>query len=388
MTEYKISTKWFMTGFISCSLYFIYYLNLNYDHILINISKIIILVIPFVIVKNKSLILFLEIKYLVLLYIYMFVSFIFGVLLEQGEFKDYFFLNTFLSLSYLLFTSGRSVLIRDSLFYGIVVALFIGGVIDVFAYYYDFSIWDEKSFVGGLGNPSSFGLFCNISIAWLLFSNYSIIKIDFKLRFLFVFFLSLFSVFSFSLFALLNLVIIYLGYFYFSSFKVRLNMISISVFVFLFLYLMLDVISINLDDLLRFIEHKIMGVGNFLGLVDYKVNAGSVSVRIHIHEQAAFYFNKYWLSMIFGHPNKISYFINDSQFLTYSLSFGFPVLILFLILNFWFIYLALLSKEKFYLLFFISFLLIFLTNRILDYFPVALIYFTVISSMISENNKG
>jgi hypothetical protein len=131
-----------------------------------------------------------------------------------------------------------------------------------------------------------------------------------------------------------------------------------------------------------------MGFANFLGLVEYEVNAASVSVRLGVHERAIYLFNEQWLSMFLGHPYFISYDKNDSQFLTYALSFGIPLVILFLLFNLRLLYVSFRMREKFYFIFFASFLLIFATNRILDYFPISLVYFLMVAALFNSNKYG
>ena len=48
-----------------------------------------------------------------------------------------------------------------------VLVLQIG--LDIFIRLNGYSLWENKSFVGGLGNPSSFGMLCNIALSYVLF---------------------------------------------------------------------------------------------------------------------------------------------------------------------------------------------------------------------------
>lgn len=385
MIKEQISYRWFGLGFLSCSIYIIFYLNIPNRNIIINLLKAIIFVMPFcymILLKVKKPPQ--EVMILFILYMFMLISFLTGVILEKGVFRDIFFANTIFCIGY-LFTNCQSFsVMRDSLFLGIILSLILGGILDLNAYIGGYSIWEEMSFVGGLGNPSSYGLLCNLSIAWLLFSNFSINRISITPKFSLVILLSFLSIMSFSLFATFNLILVFMFFISQSPFRVTAKVFLIFILLVAVIFLMTEISLPDVQPIFQFLLHKLMGFADFLGFVDYETDAASVSVRLGVHERAAYIFNDQWVSMLLGHPYFISYDKNDSQILTYALSFGIPLMIIFMLLNLRFLYLAFHMREKFYFVFFTSFFLIFATNRILDYFPIALIYFLMVVAMTNS----
>jgi hypothetical protein len=96
------------------------------------------------------------------------------------------------------------------------------------------------------------------------------------------------------------------------------------------------------------------------------------------------------LSLIFGHLQGLPYWPMDSQFLTYLGSFGAPFLILFLSLHLYWTIRAWRKRNNdngFAVVSFFVFGFIFAINRILDYFPVAIIYFILVSNALKECPK-
>lgn len=84
------------------------------------------------------------------------------------------------------------------------------------------------------------------------------------------------------------------------------------------------------------------------------------------------------LSLVFGHPAFIPMYNGDGLWTSYLVSFGFPVVLLFLAANMFVFYRGIVSKSPDLL--FSSWIVaismvFFVTNRILDYWPSALLYF-------------
>lgn len=390
MINKEISYFWLGIGFLSCSLYFLFYLDIPHGNLIINILKSFFFIIPlfyliFFKVKKPST----EVIILSVLYIFMFFSFLIGVILEGGLFRDIFFANTIFCIGYLFIHYKSFSVITDSLFLGIILSLIIGGIIDYNAYSGGYSIWNEKYFVGGLGNPSSFGLLCNLSIAWLMFSRFSVHRIPNFPKLLVVFILSLLSIMSFSVFSILNLLMIFMLFIFLSPFVLKIKASITFIFLVSILILSANFSLLDAKQILFLLSHKIMSLGDFLGLVNYDMEEStSVIGRVAIHERALDLFNKNWISIFLGHPDFISYDKNDSQLLTYALSFGIPLMIAFMLLNIRLLFLTFCMREKFNFVFFASFFLIFFTNRILDYFPIALIYFVMVASVTNKNKKS
>lgn len=384
-TNNELNYWWIIAGFLSCSIYMFFYLSRDLHNIFLPIMKILVFAIPWILILKLRKSYFHKAKFALLaLYTMMLFSFFFGVLYSGGIIKDLFFFNTFFSIGYLLLDVRKIENFLNSLLAGVTLSLLIGGCWDVYAWIGGFSLWDEKSFVGGVGNPSSFGFLCNICICWLLGSKQQREKLGSVISIIIVASLSALSLMSFSMFSLLNLIMILSFFLFTSSFGKAMKIMLSLLIVIASIMVSLDFDISIFTQLISFVLHKLMGVGDFLGLIDYGVTASSVDVRVGIHQRAIHLFENDWLSMILGHPDKIVYDPNDSQYLTYALSFGIPLTLCFIFLNLYFLYLSVIINKKFYIMLFLSFLLIFTTNRILDYFPIAIIYFSAISALTNE----
>ena len=384
MNDHKISLGWCLFSILACSLYLIFYLDISNKNLLINAFKFLIFLVPLIVISSKRKKPSKDILHFSILYLIMSISYLVGLILEGGIVSDIFFFNTILSIGFLYVGATQKMSIRDSMFLGLVIGLILGDIFDFFANIGNFTIWQEKSYVGGVGNPSSFGFLCNMAIAWLLFCDFPKQKINRFFNTFLIIILTTFSIMSFSMFAVVNLIIVFIAAIFFYP---KAKVLKWTMFAAGFAFILVLTTDLSIDvvqSTLRFLSHKLMSFGNYLGMVDYADTSASVSVRVGIHEQAAILFNSQWLSILLGHPEFISYHKNDSQVLTYALSFGIPLMLIFMAFNLRFLYMAFYLKNTHYIVVFSSFLMIFFSNRILDYFPIAIFYFILISALNNE----
>lgn len=309
---------------------------------------------------------------LIILYVASATSFLLSIGIS-GESNDILFFNTLLQLPVLIALSATTRKInyaRWLRFIGVVLVLQV--IVDAMIWFTGASLWLSEAFIGGVGNPSSFGFLCSLLVAFFLFHP----KAG-SMRWIFVLILAVGVVMSKSLFAVTALVIIYIAWMAFNWRRIILNILAISVVGFAALLYHTDFSQ------MAFIEHKLKAVGALIGLMDYDVDSSaSVSLRVAIHEQTLTAIAQDPLRLIYGHLEGKQYWPMDSQFLTYLGSFGVIILTGFLVLHFIWLRYSISNRNingifNFFAL--LIFGLIFLTNRILDYFPIAIIYFILIS---------
>jgi hypothetical protein len=97
------------------------------------------------------------------------------------------------------------------------------------------------------------------------------------------------------------------------------------------------------------------------------------------------------LAIIFGHPNFLPFYSGDGFYVALLVTLGLPAMLLFIISNLIALYRGLregtpLSNFAAYALF--SLMLLFATNRILDYWPVGLVYMVVIAYLLRDRTAS
>ena len=231
----------------------------------------------------------------------------------------------------------------------------------------DYHLWENEAFIGGLGNPSSFGIvsifFVFIALQerkylWAIIGIYSLIMTKAMMPFL-----------VFILVAFLSAKYLYKG--------ALILIASVSIPVFLTF----------LEEYSKHLYLKLMGLIQFLS-DGQAVNLASISVRLEFLESVSRQF-KEPLWVFFGGVDGVNYNYGDSQFVTYLTSFGvilFAVFVLYILLiligiKFWKIRGR---SAEFYFL--ISLLFLLITNRVLDYWPICLFFFPAINTVIDENS--
>lgn len=292
------------------------------------------------------------------------IFFLKGILLG---FDDGMFLNTFLCLiPFLVLRLRRG---RETVVFFFECCLFIlifQIFLDQIIYWAGSSLWENQAFVGGVGNPSSFGLLCNLLLCYVLFER----RATFSSA-LFAFVLAYGVCRSNSLLALISLVLV-LGFYFFerrswSRFAYVLAVFSFSVY-------------------LGGQAHLFYKIDSLAGLaLEGDVGgSASVSTRLHIHYEFLDNLLSNPLDALFyGFTNK-AYMAYDSQFLTYFSSFGLLFSLLFF-LSFFLVLLRCLFGGVDYFVFvaLLIFSLTFLPNRILDYYPIP-IFFALLVVLASE----
>ena len=270
-------------------------------------------------------------------------------------------------LNYFLFSFLFAFLVFDKKAIFVKVALFIIPWVLVFQVcldvvlnnYFKLCLWEGCLFVGGLGNPSSFAFFSMFSFFILT------LKVSSKSSALDLFLLSIplllltYGIIKSSALAIVLLHFLgILGLILFTNSKKRIY------------YCLMFVAGalILLAGASPYLSNKIGAFLYFLGVIDTKYQSMSISTR------AGYYSNQDTsLYKLFNY----NYKAYDSQYLTFLKSFGLLGAGLFLIANALFFFKLKMSREPlhmFNIFMFGSFALIFFNNRILDYYPVSILY--------------
>jgi hypothetical protein len=144
-------------------------------------------------------------------------------------------------------------------------------------------------------------------------------------------------------------------------------------------------------DGVSMVEHKLSAAGALLGLLDYDIDSSaSVSLRLEMHQDTMSAIGKQPLQLLWGHLEGKPYWPMDSQILTYLGSFGAPMVLAFVGLHLWWLLLAWRARRRdggFAVWSLALFGLIFLTNRVLDYFPVATLYFLLVTMVLPPAHR-
>lgn len=83
--------------------------------------------------------------------------------------NDYLFLNFFaLSIPYVFFRPRLRTEVVNLFFPTLILILCIQITIDYILVQHTQSIWENKAFIGGFGNPSTFGITCNLAVAYII----------------------------------------------------------------------------------------------------------------------------------------------------------------------------------------------------------------------------
>lgn len=327
--------------------------------------------------------LFNSLALLTLLYFVSATSFLLSIVIS-GESNDVLFFNNLLQVPVLMALSATTQkvnYVRWFQFIGIVLAVQV--IIDVMIWSTGASLWLSEAFIGGVGNPSSFGFLCCLLVAFFLFHP----KAG-SIRWVFVLVLAVGVVMSKSLFAVIALGIVYISWTVFGWRRIILSIATIGVGTFAGTTLLHN----NDFGQIAFIEHKLNALGALIGLMDYDVDSSaSVSLRVAIHEQTFTAIAQDPFRLIYGHLEGSQYWPMDSQILTYLGSFGVIILGGYILLHVTWMRDSIRRRNRningfFNFFALLIFGLIFFTNRILDYFPVALIYFAVVS-MVARTGR-
>lgn len=225
-------------------------------------------------------------------------------------------------------------------------------LVDIFKIY----LWDEKIFIGGFGNPSTFAFFCLFSFLWII-SRERYKYLDFILGTVLLYGIVRSSALFIYLLVFINLALLFILDL---EKKIKnLTWICISSIV----------LAIGRGD---YLIYKIYSIFHWLGWTSKPFLSDSVTVRVKnyktIMNQGIDFIGFKYLGV-------------DSQYITILISFGIvgAIILLYPVLK----NLIILIKNRkiddlFLFIMFLNFILIFFNNRILDYYPVSYLYFIIL----------
>jgi len=310
------------------------------------------------------------IDFLLLLVLFLFfIIFLFKSSLLNLHVNNYMFINTLMLLvPFLIFYTnknfGRIVFLFDTALKILVIQI----LLDVVIYLYGYSLWNNKAFIGGLGNPSSFGMACNIFLLYNLILNVKMRKTSRTV----VTLILLCGVFMSS--ALLPLLI--------------------SVFIISFWGILTKSYSLLILTMLLAVFHRYILSDHLIYKIQSLVNGDMVDVSASISTRSDAYnlfIERITESSIeltlFGYSDFI-YYVADSQFLVYVGSFGVIAALLFFIVVAIYIGLSLTARNPVANFSAAGLSILFITffvNRILDYYPLTL--FFVLFIILSQRSK-
>lgn len=323
-----------------------------------------------------------SIDWSVALSVVLFVGSGISLLLSAGMYSglnDSFFLNTLLQLPLLVvFTSSIWEIDFARLMRMICCIVAFQVLVDCVVLQFDRLLWISTAFVGGMGNPSSFGLVCTIGFAFCLHYPQ-----QGKFRWVLATLLAIGAVQSKALFAAIGLALVALAWMAKSWRRFMMGTIALVATALIALTLL---VGNGDDNEFSFLEHKLNAVGALIGFVEYDIeSSASVSQRVEMHKSTFDAISEAPQHLIYGHLNKLPYWPMDSQVLTYLGSFGALMAGLFVALHLHWLLQAWYNRRfdgGFSVLSLMLFGLIFTTNRILDYFPVATVYFALVAMAI------
>lgn len=296
-----------------------------------------------------------------------------------GEANDILFLNTLLQLPVLwALCQTRWEIDYPRLLRFIGAVLILQACFDLGVLVRGESLWLSEAFVGGSGNPSSFGISCVLLVAFFLLHPQAGRRALPK-----ALLLSGAALMSKSLFAAMGLALVY-GVWAVRDWRRVLAVLAVLVAG----SVAIDV-WLSSHDQEIFVVHKLEAAAAFVGLISYDIDTSlSVRGREAMHERTFDAIQDEPTRLLSGHLEGLAYWPNDSEVLTYLGSFGVLVLVAFLGLHLlWLAYAwrRRRSDGKFTLVGLSLFGLIFFTNRILDYFPIATLYFMCIAMATSRH---
>ncbi len=253
----------------------------------------------------------------------------------------------------------------------IAMTTFVQLIMDpIFKIYFDV-FWTNKAVIGGMGNPNVFGIFLiasGLACEFLITSRFRHFS----------------TLFFFSTALTGSLVSLIIGFFliafqikkYLKKSPIR-TMVFLGLILILFNMIMFDEYVI---DEIRPLSHAMDKLG---GIIDFSssndgTGTSSLSIRMEYLFEGLMLIEKSPLSLIFGHPDFLPMYNGDGLWTSFLVSYGLPLTLYFLMVNLILIYRGIrlqASSFKFSSAVILVSISFFATNRILDYWPAALIYF-------------
>jgi hypothetical protein len=326
-------------------------------------------------------------EYILLFFGIFFLIYFIAVYFQEG-WETLMFLNFFLIFIPLVLFRPRIKVLSIILFFefGMWILVF-QTLLDLWIFLNGYNLWLNKSFIGGFGNPSSFGITCNIFLLYTLYFRKINILTIFPITILFVG-----IIFSNSL---LSYLLMFIILFYALIWRYLWTGVLIALPSTGLFYIIMDNYVIELSPHLAYKLNTLLG---FLGSsMSFNIISSSVSNRINNY--------KNYLEILFENPGRLiffgipdNYYLGvDSQYLVYFGGFGVFMSLFFFITILLYAIKGMKQKGVQFLggLILSLFLFIFIFNRILDYFPMALFFVLSLSlvkssqlSIVSSSNDG
>jgi len=264
----------------------------------------------------------------------------------------------------------------------IVAVVFVQLLLDpIFKAYTDVG-WTNNALIGGMGNPNVFGIFLIVSglaSAIMLPSRYRYLSLvlfpSTMLTGSLVATIIGLSCFIVQIFCLLWRAPFRTLFFIFTP-------LSISIFIFSKQFVS-DHIPVD------HVFNKFIALRQFI-VGEYESGSESISARLNYFEYGLELISNSPLSLIFGHPGFMPMYNGDGLWVSFLVTYGLPITLFFLIVNLLLSYRGIVSRSPDFLFsgcVLLVMLVFFITNRILDYWPAALIYMLVFSYLSTKGVK-
>ena len=244
----------------------------------------------------------------------------------------------------------------------------------------NYRIWGNGAFIGGVGNPNSFGVMLILSgIFFIIFFSRSYIKYIGLL-------LILSTIFTGSLASIVASSII--------LFVVLTKINNKGLLIFMIFIITVPIIYLGsyLGSYLEDIANLVHLFGKSQALLEallFEGNQGSesISLRVEYTMNGLNMLIEHPASIIFGHPNFLPMYNGDGLIISFLVTFGLPFTLYFIGVNFYLLAKGFNSNNAsvlFSSLGLMVFLIFFISNRILDYWPMSLPYFLFLSFLASN----
>jgi hypothetical protein len=240
----------------------------------------------------------------------------------------------------------------------------------------NYRIWENGAFIGGVGNPNSFGVMLILSgIFFIIFFSRSYIKYIGLLLILSTIFTG--SLASVVASAILLFVIL-----------TKFNNKGLLICMILIITVPIIYLGSYMEDIASLV-HLLGKSQSLLEALLFEGNQGSesISLRAEYTMNGLNMLIEYPVSIIFGHPNFLPMYNGDGLVISFLVTFGLPFTLYFICVNFYLLAKSFKSKNAsvlFSSLGLMVFLIFFISNRILDYWPMSLPYFLFLSFLASN----
>lgn len=287
--------------------------------------------------------------------------------------NDYLFLNFFaLSIPYVFFRPRLRTEVVNIFFPALILILCMQITIDYVLVQHSQSIWDNKAFIGGFGNPSTFGIICNLAVAYTItrhHKNYHLIP-------LFIITYGACQTKSLATIAVLLLLYLFNILHQRRKFDVAFSIAITFVATGIILYNLEGHLAYKLESLIRYLNIQQYPLISERELAT-PTNSISTSIgnRSLLYHQLIVNFTDSPLKMLF--LGSITSFYNsaDSQFVTFSNSFGILLSCTILYSLIFPFFTGIIYNSKYFSqacgLIFIIYCA---SNRMLEYYPISFIF--------------